>query len=96
MSDMFDKINENAERVAAAHREEQLRRHQAKHQKANKQILIRIAIAVVLTVALYLAAKLGLVVRGLSITLIPAVFVWLAFWVGAWVQFAWCRGGLMK
>ena len=75
-----------------------LRRANARerNKKAGGALLIRTGIAAALVLALYLAELFGLIVTGLVIPLVCVVFVWLAFWFGAWTQFVFCRGGLLK
>ncbi len=110
MADIFDAIKENAARAAARAEQEaaELKIKQAAAQEARKREALkkrkdatvawatRVIAAAVLGVVLVLFEAFGLVNTDLTVCLICAVFVWMAFWTGAWVQFRWCRGGLLK
>ena len=103
MSELFDTINmkalDSAELERQAYEEKQAERKRAakaKRQKATKKMLFRVLIAVVLCVAMSLAGRSGL----MAVTLIRAVYLalatWISFWLGAWAQFMWCKGGLLE
>lgn len=64
--------------------------------KACKSIIIRAVVALALIVALYVAPAVGLMSWALSSLLITATGVWIAVWVGAWMQFMWGKEGLLK
>lgn len=107
MSEIFDKINENAEWASARiaeetrigleiARAERERIAKARRVRAARQLLTRVCVAIGLIGALYLTAHFGLLAQGLATPLICAVFVWVAFWFGAWVQFSWYKRGLLE
>jgi hypothetical protein len=107
MSEIFDRINENAERVSARLAEEtqiamdiaRLERERiakARRVRACRQLLTRVGIAIGLILSLYLAAHFGLMSKGLATPIICAVFVWVSFWFGGWVQLSWYKRGLFE
>ena len=109
MSELFETINANAEEANVRAQEEARATYDAheqrladkklvakmRRQKATRTLILRIAIAVVLCVGLWLAKTAGLVVVDFALLVVSAIFAWLAFWLGAWVQFVWCKGGLL-
>ena len=103
MSELFDtiemKAQEQAELERLAYEEKQAERQKAKKAKrwkATRALLIRILIAVGICVAMSLAGRSGL----MDLLLIRSVYLvlasWLSFWIGAWFQFMWCKGGLLE
>lgn len=110
MSELFETIDANADQAAAvmqkemdAAREEQeilradrRRLAELKRKKATRDLLKKGITGVVLIAGLLIAEGAGCMVEGLTVLLVFAVFVWLAFWLGAWAQFMWGRGGLLN
>lgn len=110
MSDIFEAIQENAARAAAradqeaealkakqaAAQEDRKREALKKRKEATVALLVRCFVATALCAVLLMFEARGLVDTGLTICLLCAVCVWLAFWAGAWAQLRWCRGGLLK
>ena len=107
---IFETIRVNAERAAekaqqeaddararaAAIQADRKRAFAEKRKNATRGFLIRAIVAAVLCGALWLANATGLMATGLAICLTCADLMWLSFFSGAWVQFMWCKGDLLK
>ncbi len=110
MSEIFESIEANADRAAVeiqkemdAAREAQAtmqadrrRLAELKRKKATRSLVKKGIIAVLLCIGLLIAEGAGLMVEGLTVLACFAVFVWIAFWIGAWAQLMWGRGGLLN
>lgn len=103
MSELFDtielKAQEQAELERLAYEEKQAERKRAakaKRVKATRTLLTRAAGAALVCLALWLAGKFDLMNDNLVLCLYAAIFSWLCIWVGAWIQFMWCKGGLLE
>ena len=91
---------ENEEkRVKLTEEAEQVNR-QARHaraiRKANKALVKRATIAVVLCAVLVVAQIFGLINWQLSVPIMAAAMTWVAVWFGAWLQYRFCRGGVFE
>lgn len=109
MSELFETINTNAEEATARAQKEAEAVQEAqeqrladkrlvakmRRQRATRTLIVRTIIAAALIVGLCLANDAGLVVADFAVIVISAIFSWIAFWFGAWVQFVWCKGGLL-
>lgn len=80
-----------AKRIADKKLAAQLRR-----QKAKRALIVRAISCAVIIVDLWVASACGLMAVQLCRPVVAAVFAYLAFWAGAWCQFAWCKGGLLE
>lgn len=80
-----------AKRLADKKMQAQIRR-----QKAMQSLIIRAIACAVIIIGLWVASAFGLMAVQLCRPLVAAVFAYLAFWAGAWCQFAWCKGGLLE
>lgn len=69
---------------------------QIRRQKAKRALIIRAIACVVSIAGLWIASACDLMSVQLCRPLVAAVFAYLAFWAGAWCQFAWCKGGLLE
>ena len=71
--------------------------HQAAkaYKKATRALLIR-ALVVAALVAGWVALAFDLVSWQIAIPFEVIAAVWLSFWAGAWVQFRFCKGGLLE
>lgn len=69
---------------------------QIRKEKANRSVFIRIIACTVIIIGLWVASVFDLMAVQLARPVIAAVFAYLAFWVGAWCQFTWCKGGLLE
>ena len=78
---------EKAEHMSRAVRAARIRR------RALRKLLTRAVFAVVLCAGLAAAQVFGLIAWQLAIPFEAAVMIWLAFWVGAWCQYRWPKGG---
>lgn len=103
MSELFETIEmkalDQAERDRIAYEERQAQRKRdvkAKRQKATVTMLTRVVTAVLICLALGLASKFNLMDTSLVLYLIAVVGAWLTYWIGAFVQFMWCKGGFME
>lgn len=103
MSELFDTIElkalDSAERERVAYEEklaERKRATKAKRSKATRIMLARAGVSALICLALWLAGKLELMNLNLVLCLIATVFCWLCVWFGAWLQFMWCKGGLLE
>lgn len=109
MSELFETINNHSEEATVRAQEEAKAAQEAqeqrladkklvahmRRQRATRTLVLRTLIAAMLIVGLCLAKNAGLVVADFALVVISAIFAWLAFWLGAWVQFVWCKGGLL-
>ena len=109
MSELFETINTHAEEAAARAREdadklqkiEEARAADKKlvtkmrHRRATRTLAFRLAIAAAIIISVGLATRAGYVIEDFAILVIAMVFSWFSFWAGAWVQFVWCKGGLL-
>lgn len=103
MSELFETIEmkalDSAERERIANEERQAERKratQAKRHKATRTMLIRFVTFAVLCTSLWLVGKFELMNANLIMCVYAAAFSWLCLWIGAWVQFMWCKGGLFE
>lgn len=103
MSELFDTIEkraqEQAERERAAFQQlqaEQKRANHTKRKKATVSVALRLLISGVLCVAMSLAGRAGLMDTTLIRAVYAAMVAWIAFWLGAWAQFIFCKGGLLQ
>ena len=103
MSELFDTIELKAqeqaelERLAFESRQvERKRAAKAKRDKATWTLLTRIGTAALICLGLWLAGKFDMMSAKLVMALYAAIFSWLCIWIGGWVQFMWCKGGLFE
>ena len=64
--------------------------------KATRQLLIRAAIAIAIAEGSWLALRAGLLAWQLAIPFQSVAMIWFAVWFGAWLQFMWCKEGLLQ
>ena len=103
MSELFETINNNAqdfselERIANEERQAE-RKHaaKAKRDKATRTLLSRVGSSAIVCLGLWLAGKFKLMNVTLVLCLYAAIFSWLCVWIGAWIQFMFCKGGLLE
>ena len=69
---------------------------QARHTKAKKAIILRAAVCILIALGLWVATSWELIDVRLSRALVAAVACYLTFWLGAWFQFRFCKGGLLE
>lgn len=103
MSELFETINahsaeaKNGERVEVeAAQARRTKAAKAKRRKAHRSMLIRAIACIVAVAGLWVATCWELVAVQLTRPLVMAIFTYLAFWFGSWVQFSWCEGGLLE
>ena len=103
MSELFDTIEMKALDAAEQERlayeknmAERKRAALAKRKKATCTLLTRAGISALICAGLWLAGKFDLMNVHLILCLYAAIFSWLCIWVGAWIQFMWCKGGLLE
>lgn len=103
MSELFETIEKNAkdsaERERLAYEEQQQlqsKARQLKRRRATKALISRVLIVVALCVGMSLASRAGLMEVVLIRGIYAALATWIAFWVGAWFQFMYCKGGLLQ
>lgn len=103
MSELFDTIDkraqEQAERERAAydhHLAEVRKAAQTKRRKASAGMILRVLVTVAICVAMSLAGKHELIDRAVIRGIYVALAAWVSFWAGAWIQFMWCKGGLLQ
>lgn len=63
---------------------------------ATRTLLIRALTAVGIVAGLWLAQRADLIAWQLAVPCQTATMVWFAVWFGAWLQFMWCKEGLMQ
>ena len=92
-AEVAQKVQEElqAKRLADKKLQAQIRR-----EKANRALLIRAVACTVIIIGLWVASVFDLMAVQLARPVVAAVFAYLAFWVGAWCQFTWCKGGLLE
>lgn len=100
MTTMFKTINDHADQ-ARAERERELEALNAKRRnkhrkKATRAFLIRAVIAWVVFGLLWLAMGLDLIIWQIALPLECGALLYFMGWFGAWVQFMWCRKGLLR
>ena len=81
--------------LEAERRNAAAKKHQARRD-ATHRLLTQCIIAAVLLCAMGLFCVWELMVWQLVAALAALTVVWICIWVGAWVQFMWCKGGLLK
>ena len=103
MSELFDTIELKAQEQAELERlayearlEDRKRAIKARRDKATKTLLIRTGVSAAICAGLWLAGKFGLMNTTLILCLYAAIFSWLCLWIGAYIQFMWCKGGLLE
>ena len=103
MSELFDTIEMKAqeqaelERIANEERQaERKRAAKAKRDRATRTLLSRVGSAAIVCLGLWLAGKFELMNVSLVLCLYAAIFSWLCVWIGAWIQFMFCKGGLLE
>lgn len=103
MPDAFEFVNKNAAAVSEADRDrmEQARRcaelsYRKIRRTATRTLLIRALSAVAIVFGLWLAQRADLIAWQLAAPCQTATMVWFAVWFGAWLQFMWCKEGLMQ
>lgn len=92
MSEMFDKININAE-IKKAELVEAKRRYR---RKMTKRFLSRVGIAAALIGGIVAAQAFHLIDSRLARGLELAGVLWITFWLGAYVQYQLFRKGLLQ
>ena len=103
MSELIEIIENNANEAKAREEDLQAKRiadkkltAQLRRQKALRDLIIRAVACTLIIIGLWVASACGLMAAQLGRPLVAAVFAYLAFWAGAWCQFAWCKGGLLE
>ena len=103
MSELIETIEKKAAKAEAddlqeyeTRQAERKERARAKRRQATLAFIIRLAVTVLLVLGMRLAAKFGLMADTLVLWLYAAVVFYLALYLGAWVQFMWCKGGLLE
>ena len=66
------------------------------YKKATRALLIRAWFVAALVAGCWLALIFDLVAWQIALPFEILAVVWLAFWAGAWVQFRFCKGGLLE
>ena len=70
--------------------------HRRKRKRATIAMLLRLAVAVALSVLLVVLRACGHVSAEVGFVGLLVLEGWAMLWVGAWLQFMWCKEGLMK
>lgn len=103
MSELLEIIDNNANEAKAREEDLQAKRIADKKlaarlrwQKALRALLVRGIACTIIIFGLWVASTFELIAVQLSRPLVSAVFAYMAFWLGAWCQFAWCKGGLLE
>ena len=92
-----DRVAQEAEAEKKAAAEASWREYNRKrHHKACIALAIRVLIACAVMVGLWAATAADLIVDALARPLASATLIWLAVWAGAWVQFMFCKRGLLE
>lgn len=85
-----------AKMVEEAEKAQQAARASISRRRAARRLILRSLIVLALIVGLRLAADAGLLTMTLALPVMLLAGVWLAFWVGAYVQLMYCKGGLLE
>lgn len=67
-----------------------------KRKRATLALLLRVVVGIALAFLTVMAKKYGLMQWELSGFILCAISCWLTMWVGAWVQFMWCKEGVLR
>lgn len=95
MSEMIDMVNAQHD-AAAAERAEQTQTTKRKiHRRAAKKTISKALGTVALCLGLWLAMGFDLVAFELAIPVMAVALAWLTFWVGAWAQYHFGKGGFI-
>lgn len=94
MSEIFEQVNLNAE---VAHLEEVRRKQIARqHRQANRRLVRVLMGCVAVWILVIVLNALDQISAGLAEFVASWAGAFLAVWFGAWLQFRFCRKGLMK
>ena len=94
MSEMFEKVETNADLAKQAEiRRKEIARRNERADKRMRVVLVGVVITWVLMIML---SGFDHVSKALATTIIYAAGNFLAIWLGAWIQFRFCRKGLMQ
>lgn len=100
MSEMFNYINGHADMVREQRDRElaalNAKRRNAHRKKATRAFLIRAILAWALVLSLWFAVGFDLVALGLAWPLQFAAMLYFMGWLGAWLQFMFCKRGLLR
>ena len=105
--EIYEQINAHADlqhtaangqtaQAEAVERKRTVTKEQLAKQAAIRSLLIRCAVVVGIFLALWLFQVWGLIAMELALAAGTCALVWICIWFGAWIQFAWCKGGLLK
>lgn len=101
--ELQEMVNEKAtERQAAADaiakqaNANQVTRTAATRRKATKRVAGRLLICAVIWLTMLVAVLFNLIHLALAVTIAAGSMVWASYWLGAWVQYMYCKGGLLN
>ncbi len=92
--DMFEKINAHSD--AVRQEERQRKEDNRRARRADRRMFRAFAAVVVSWVLVIVLSACGQISKALAEFLATWAGVTLAIWLGAWIQFRFCREGLMK
>lgn len=84
------------EAILAEWRKQEERKKARQRKQATKGFIFRAAMALAFLVALGNVEGRGLIDSGLASWVVTVVASWTSVWLGAWLQFMFADGGLMK
>ena len=67
-----------------------------KRKKATRALIARVVIAILLGIGIAVLCKFNHLSPVVAIASISALWGWLSIWVGAWCQYMWGKGGLLR
>lgn len=70
-----------------------------KHRRRKRAVislLLRVVVAIAINTLSILCRQHGLMDWEVSFAIFTGTCAWLSLWVGAWLQFMWCKEGLLR
>lgn len=94
MSEMFEKVNTHAD--AARQTAQKRKAESLRCKRADRRLRAVILGCFVVWVLMIVLSACGQISKGLADFVNSWAFFFLAIWVGAWIQFRFCRKGMME
>lgn len=88
--------SEDLERANNAYITRQEAKRQKARNKATRSLVVKAALVLAICICLMLAMRFDLMSTLFGVPCMAAALAWLTFWLGAWVQFMWAKGGLLN
>lgn len=95
MSEIIEMVNAQHDAAAAERAEHSQTSKRKIHRRATKKTIVKAASALALTFGLWLAVTFDLVAFQLAIPVMAVALAYTTFWVGAWAQYHFGKGGFL-